>query len=58
MMNLQDKKVAIFLETCYEDPEFWYPYYRLIEAGAEVIVIAPEVGEYKSKCGYPAVSVL
>jgi protease I len=58
IMNLQGKKVAIFLETYYEDPEFWYPYYRLIEAGAEVVVIAPEVGEYKSKVGYPAASDL
>jgi protease I len=58
VLNLQDKKISILLETYYEDPEFWYPYYRFIEAGAEVVVIAPEVGEYKSKCGYPAVSDL
>ena len=57
-MNLHGKKIAILLETYYEDPEFWYPYYRFMEAGAEVVVIAPEVGEYKSKCGYPAVSDL
>jgi protease I len=58
MMKLQGKKVAIFLENIYEDPEFWYPYYRLKEAGAEVTIIAPEVGEYKSKYGYPAQSDL
>lgn len=57
-MSLQGKKVAILLENVYEDPEFWYPYYRLIEAGAEVTIIAPEVGEYKSKYGYPARSDL
>jgi len=46
--------VGIFLEDMYEDPEFWYPYYRLKEAGFEVKVIAPEKKEYLSKHGYPA----
>ncbi|MDY6827531.1 MAG: type 1 glutamine amidotransferase domain-containing protein [Bacillota bacterium] len=57
-MGLQGKKVAILLEQLYEDPEFWYPYYRLMEAGAQVLVIAPEAREYKSKYGYPAVADL
>ncbi|MDW7739359.1 MAG: type 1 glutamine amidotransferase domain-containing protein [Bacillota bacterium] len=55
-MSLHDKRIAIFLEQLYEDPEFWYPYYRFIEAGAEVTVIAPEAKEYKSKYGYPALA--
>ncbi len=53
-MSLEGKRIAIFLEQIYEDPEFWYPYYRFLEAGAEVTVIAPEVKVYQSKHGYPA----
>jgi len=33
-MNLAGKKVFILVETIYNDLEFWYPYYRLKEAGA------------------------
>lgn len=57
-MSLEGKSVAILLENIYEDPEFWYPYYRFLEAGAKVTVIAPEVKEYKSKYGYPATADL
>ncbi len=32
-------KVAEFTEDMYEDIEFWYPFYRLKEAGHQVIVI-------------------
>lgn len=53
-MKLKGKHLAILLEQIYEDPEFWYPYYRFLEECAEVTVIAPEVKEYKSKYGYPA----
>lgn len=58
MMVLQGKRIAVLLEQLYEDPEFWYPYYRLIEAGARVEVVAPEAREYKSKYGYPAAADL
>jgi protease I len=37
----------------YEDLELWYPYYRLVEEGAEVKIIGPEAKEYQSKHGYP-----
>ena len=57
-MSLEGKNIAILLEQIYEDPEFWYPFYRFQEAGAIVTVIAPEVKEYKSKYGYPAKSDL
>ena len=38
-MSLQGKKVLIPIEDMYNDLEFWYPYYRLKEAGAEVVVV-------------------
>jgi protease I len=53
-MSVKGKKVAIFLEKTYEDNEFWYPYYRLKEAGAEVVAIAPKKDTYPSKHGAPA----
>jgi len=53
-MKLQGKKIAIFLEKMYEDLEFWYPYLRMKEEGAEVVVIAPKVDTYKGKHGLPA----
>lgn len=56
-MSLQGKRVAILAENNYEDPELWYPYYRLKEAGAEVVIVAPEAGaSYTSKHGYPVTS--
>ena len=38
-MEAQGKKVNILVEEMYNDLEFWYPYYRLREAGAEVVVV-------------------
>lgn len=53
-MEIKGKRVAIFLEDLYEDLEFWYPYYRMQEAGAEVAVIAPQKGRFTGKNGVPA----
>ncbi|MFO7918144.1 MAG: type 1 glutamine amidotransferase domain-containing protein [Anaerolineae bacterium] len=53
-MELQGKRVAILAEDSYEDPELWYPFYRMKEAGADVSVVGmPGVETYKSKHGYP-----
>ena len=54
-MSAQGKKVAVLLADLYQELEFWYPYYRLKEAGCEVVAVGPEAGKaYKSKNGYPA----
>jgi protease I len=53
-MELTGKKIFILVETIYNDLEFWYPYYRLKEAGAEVIVVGPIGGMvYNGKAGLP-----
>ena len=38
-MELKGKKILILVETFYNEFEFWYPYYRLKEAGARVTVV-------------------
>lgn len=56
-MNLKGKRIAVFIEQQYQELEVWYPYYRLLEAGAEAVLIGPAAGKsYPSKLGYPAVS--
>lgn len=51
-MELKGKKVAIFIEEMFNDLEFWYPYYRLLEAGAEVTVVGSgKTGAYAGKSG-------
>ena len=52
-MSLKGKRIAILAEDMYEELELWYPYYRLVEEGAEVKIIGPEDKEYHSKYGYP-----
>lgn len=54
MKLLKGKRVGVLVADLYEDPEFWYPYLRLQEEGAEVVAVGPEAKEYKSKHGYPA----
>ena len=50
---LSGKRVALLAENMYQEMELWYPLLRLREAGAQVVVVAPHVGEYTSKLGYP-----
>ena len=57
MNELKGKTVVVLVENLYNDFEFWYPKYRLQEAGATVIVAGLEKGKtYKSKAGLEAVT--
>ncbi len=57
MLTLEGKRILIFVGDDYEDMELQYPKYRLIEAGAEVIVAGLDADViYKGKYGYPQVS--
>lgn len=51
-MALNDKKIIILVERMFNDQEFWYPYYRLKEAGADVVVVGSGSAEqYSGKSG-------
>jgi len=53
-MEIQSKKVIILVEEMYNDLEFWYPYYRLKEAGVQVVVVgSARVDQYVGKSGIP-----
>ncbi len=53
-MRLKGKKVVILIENNYQELEFWVPYYRLKEEGAEVTVVGSGSSRtYTSKNGYP-----
>lgn len=54
MPSLEGKHVLIFVGNDYEDMELQYPKYRLIEAGAQVVVAGLESQvTYHGKHGYP-----
>ncbi len=44
-------KILLLVDNGYEDLEFYYPYYRLLEEGYEVVVAAPTKGEKIGKHG-------
>lgn len=53
--EMAGKRIAILAEDLYEDVELWYPYYRLLEAGADVKIVGSGRAEsFKSKHGLPA----
>src|SRR5262245_5576638 len=52
-MSLTGIRVALLAEDLYEDPELWYPYYRLLEAGAPARSVGPEAKPYASNHGFP-----
>jgi len=53
-VELKGKRIAILIEDMYNEFEFWYPYYRMKEAGAGVTVVGTGAKEYHSKIGLPA----
>ncbi len=51
-MELEGKKVVIPVEDMFNTFEFWYPYYRLKEAGCQVVVMGSGSAEkYSGKPG-------
>ena len=57
MKSLKNIRILMFVDDLYEDLELWYPKFRMIEEGAEVIVAGPEKGKvYSGKHGYPCKS--
>ncbi len=52
MGELEGKTIGIFAEDLYEELELWYPYYRLKEAGAKIVLIGTGLKEiYTGKHG-------
>ena len=54
--KLKGKKIAILIEDLFNVFELWYPYYRLLEEGAEVNVVSPVKG--KTYSGKPATDIV
>ncbi len=51
-MELLGNQFTILVENMFNDQEFWYPYYRLQEAGAKVTVVGSGSADtYTGKAG-------
>ncbi|MGQ9511540.1 MAG: type 1 glutamine amidotransferase domain-containing protein [Thermaceae bacterium] len=47
------KRIGILLADLFDEREFIYPYYRVLEAGHQAVVVGPKDGEYRGKSGLP-----
>ncbi len=45
------KRIGILLADLFDEREFIYPYYRVLEAGHQAVVVGPEAREYRGKSG-------
>jgi len=53
-MSIAGKRIALMIEDEYQILEGWYTYLRLVEAGADVVVVGNGTkSEFSSKEGYP-----
>jgi len=43
-MRLEKRRIALLITGGYHEHEFWFPYYRFREEGAEVVVGGPVAG--------------
>jgi protease I len=57
LMQLKGKRIAVLAAEMYEDLELWYPYLRMKEEGALLVIVGPGFGpnEVSGKNGYPVV---
>ncbi len=55
---LQGKHIALLVENLYQEHEVWYPYYRMKEEKAAVVMVGPRVDTFTSKNGYPVTADL
>jgi protease I len=53
-MKLSGSKIAILVADMFEDLELWYPYYRLQEEEADVVIVGPKEGTFSGKRGLTA----
>lgn len=53
-MKLEGKNIALFIADMYEDIEFWYPYLRMKEEGAETTIVGAKAEKYTGKKCLPA----
>ena len=54
-MELSGKKIVIPVENMFNTHEFWYPFFRLKEAGCEVVVMGS--GSAQTYAGKPGTEV-
>ena len=52
------ERIAVLVENDFHDIEFWYPFYRLQEAGYEPIIVAPAAPKvYRGTVSYTHLDV-